>query len=46
MITALPLKSKYKSKFDFLTFKKKIKFLGLDAVVLVKIFPLMYQLLM
>ena len=34
-----------KIKFD--TFlKKKIKFLGFHAVVLVKTFPLMYQLLM
>ena len=36
-----------KSKFEFRTFlKKKIKFLGFHGVVLVKTFPLMYQLLM
>ena len=36
-----------KSKFEFQTFlKKKIKFLGFYGVVLVKTFPLMYQLLM
>ena len=34
-----------KSKFEFRTFlKKKIKFLGFHGVVLVKTFPLMYQL--
>ena len=34
-----------KSKFEFWTFlKKKIKFLGFHAVLLVKTFPLMYQL--
>ena len=33
-----------KSKFEFQTLKKKkIKFLGSHAVVLVKTFPLMYQ---
>ena len=36
--------SSSKSKFDF--FWKKIKFLGFHGVVLVKTFPLMYQLLM
>ena len=42
VISALQLKS----KFEFQTFlKKKIKFLGSHAVVLVKTFPLMYQLL-
>ena len=36
-----------KSKFEFRTFlKKKIQFLGFHGVVLVKTFPLMYQLLM
>ena len=36
-----------KSKFEFQTFlKKKIKFLGFHGVVLMKTFPLMYQLLM
>ena len=35
-----------KSKFEFRIFlKKKNKFLGFHAVVLVKTFPLMYQLL-
>ena len=35
----------HKSKFEFRTFlKKKIKFLGFHSVVLVKTFPLMYQL--
>ena len=34
-----------KSKFKFRTLKK-IKFLGFHAVVLVKTFPFMYQLLM
>ena len=34
-----------KSKFEFRTFlKKKIQFLGFHGVVLVKTFPLMYQL--
>ena len=37
----------HKSKFEFRTFlKKKINFLGFHAVVFVKTFPLMYQLLM
>ena len=36
-----------KSKFEFRTFlKKKINFLGFHGAVLVKTFPLMYQLLM
>ena len=36
-----------KSKFEFRTFlEKNIKFLGSHGVVLVKAFPLMYQLLM
>ena len=36
-----------KSKFEFRTLKKKkIKSLGFHGVVLVKTFPLMYQLLM
>ena len=36
-----------KSKFEFQTFfEKNIQFLGLYGVVLVKTFPLMYQLLM
>ena len=38
---------RHKSKFEFLTFfEKKIEYLGFHAVVLVKKFPLMYQLLM
>ena len=43
VITAL----RQKSKFEFRTFlQKTIKFLGFHGVVLVKTFPLMYQLLM
>ena len=45
-ISALQHKSKYKSKFNFELFWKKIKFLGSHVVVLVKTFPLTYQLLM
>ena len=37
---------RHKSKFEFRTFLKKIEFLGFHAVVLLKTFPLMYQLLM
>ena len=37
---------RHKSKFNFVFFLKKIKFSGFHAVVLVKTFPLMYQLLM
>ena len=39
-------RSKYKSKFNFDLFGKKIKFWCFHGVVLVKTFPLMYQLLM
>ena len=36
---------RHKSKFEFQPFlEKKIKFLGFNAVVLVKTFPLMYKL--
>ena len=38
---------RHKSKFKFRTFlKKKIKLIGFHGVVLVKTFPLMYQLQM
>ena len=47
MISALQHKSKYKSNSISNFFeKKKIKFFGSHVVVLVKTFPLTYQLLM
>ena len=46
MISALQHKSKYKSNSISNFFEKKIKFFGSHVVVLVKTFPLMYQLLM
>ena len=46
MISALQHESKYKSKFNFdLFFKRKSNLLVSIAVVLMKTFPLMYQLL-
>ena len=48
LISALQHKSKYKSNSfsNFFEKKKKKKKIGSHAVVLVKTFPLMYQLLM
>ena len=46
MISALQHKSKYKSNSISNFFEKKIKFFGSHVVVLVKTFPLTYQLLM
>ena len=45
LISALQHKSKYKSNSISNFFEKKIKFFGSHVVVLVKTFPLMYQLL-
>ena len=46
MISALQHKSKYKSNSIYNFMKKKIQFLGFHGEVIVKTFPLMYQLLM
>ena len=46
MISALQHKSKYKSNSFSNFFEKKIEFFGSHVVVLVKTFPLTYQLLM
>ena len=44
LISALQHKSKYKSNSISKFFEKKIKFFGFHGVVLVKTFPLTYQL--
>ena len=46
LISSPQHKSEYKSKFNFKLFEKKFKILDFHVVVLMKNFPMMYQLIM